>query len=268
MDKELKTKFDLLKSNIKKLGEVVVAYSGGVDSTFLLKVCKDELNDKAHAILGVSYTMPEKDRIQAIDLAKKIGIEPILIQTPEFSSPDFCNNPVDRCYHCKKIIFSSFKKYMVDNHLNNLLDGSNTDDLKDYRPGKKALDELQVISPLIQAGFSKEDIRLVSKEIQLPTWNKEALACLATRITYGEEITLDKLKNIEKAEEFLREIGFTYVRARIQGDQMRIETSVEELPLLFADGTRQKIVKFVKDLGYKFVTIDMEGYRMGKMNNL
>lgn len=267
MDKVLKNKYNNLKSYLNDFLEVVVAYSGGVDSTLLLKICRDELKDRAHAIIGVTTTMPEADKIQAIELAGKLGVQPILIETQELNSPDFCNNPTDRCYHCKKIIFSSFKAYLLANNLYNLMDGSNVDDLKDYRPGSKALDELGVLSPFIFADFTKADIRILSKELLLPTWDKEALACMATRIAYGEEITRQKLNTIEKAEHFLREKGFTYVRARVQGVQLRIETSAEQLPLLFADDMRQEVVKYMKNLGFKYVTIDMEGYRMGSMNN-
>jgi pyridinium-3,5-biscarboxylic acid mononucleotide sulfurtransferase len=267
MTRELKKKYSILQQNIKKLSSAVVAFSGGVDSTLLLKICKDELKENAYAIMGVTQTMPEEERNMALQLARSIGVEPILIETQELNSKVFCANPDDRCYHCKSLIFGSFQKYLEEKNLYNLLDGSNINDLSDYRPGKKALEELNVISPFIEAGFTKNEIRELSKQLDLPTWDKEALACLATRIAFGDEITAEKLDMINKAEKFLRDKGFTYVRARIQKNQLRIETSIEQLPVLFEDEMRKEVVKYMKELGFKFVTIDMEGYRMGSMNN-
>ncbi len=267
MGMELEKKYSNLKELIAGLKQVVVAYSGGVDSTFLLKVALDQLNENVTAIMGKSVSMPEKEFEEAVALARGLGIEPVVIRTDEINLPDYYTNPTDRCYHCKHVIFEAFKKYVSDHSLKNLVDGSNYDDLSDYRPGKKALEETGVISPLKETGFSKEDIRTMSKKLNLPTWNKEAMACLSTRIAYGEIITNEKLKQISRAETYLRELGFTFVRVRVKDMHCKIETNPEQLALFFQDGVSKKVVDKLKKIGYKTVSIDLEGYRMGSMND-
>jgi uncharacterized protein len=267
MDKTLKNKYNSLLSFLNKYDELVVAYSGGVDSTLLLKIIKDIKNIKAYAIIGKSPSTPESEFSQAILIANQIGVDPIIIETHEIHSPDYCSNTLERCYHCKKVIFGTFLKHIESLGLKNLADGSNYDDLKDFRPGKKALEEFGVISPFKETCFTKNDIRELSKELKLPTWNKEALACLATRISYGEPITIEKLRKIEMAENCLRDFGFKYVRARLHGDQLRIETAADQLHMFFEDGIRERIISKMKEIGFKYITIDMEGYRMGSMNN-
>lgn len=267
MNKVLRNKYNLLKDYLKNLEEIVVAFSGGVDSTLLLKVAKDITDIRVYAIIGKSPSTPKTEFQQALTLAREIGIEPIVLETNEINSPDYCSNSLERCYHCKKIIFGTFTKHIEQLGLKNLADGSNYDDLADFRPGTKALREFRVISPLRETGFTKNDIRELSKEINLPTWNKEAMACMATRIAYGESISVEKLQMIEKAEHYLRELGFTYVRARLDGEQLRIETATDMLYKFFEDGLRQNIIAKMKEIGFKYITIDMEGYRMGSMNN-
>lgn len=263
MDKALNDKYLSLNNLMEKYEEVVVAYSGGVDSTMLLKVARDVLGDKVTAVMGKSESMPEHEFITAVNIAKAIGVKPVVIETKEICSPVYKSNPVDRCYHCKKIIFGEFVDYIKSNNLQNLVDGSNVDDLKDYRPGKKALEELVVKSPLKETGFTKQDIRDLSKELGLPTWDKEAMACLSTRINYGEEITVEKLKQIENAELLLRENGFKNVRVRMYNEDARIEVNQEQIVLFFSNNIIQKVVSGLKSFGFKSVSVDLEGYKMG-----
>ncbi|MBN2485903.1 MAG: ATP-dependent sacrificial sulfur transferase LarE [Bacteroidales bacterium] len=266
MEKELKKKYAALKNYLKKLEEIVVAFSGGVDSTLLLKISNDITGLKVYALIGKSYSTPQAEFLYAMEMAQQIGVNPIVVETNELNSPDYCNNALDRCYRCKKIIFGTFISYMHEFGLRNLADGSNYDDLSDFRPGNKALEEFGVISPFKEFGFTKGNIRELSKELKLPSWNKEALSCLATRISYGEPITREKLLKIEHAETYLRELGFSSVRARLHGDQLRIESSSEQLHRFFEENTRQRIIEKMKGIGFKYISVDMEGYRMGSMN--
>lgn len=266
MDRSLQKKYQKLREFLLELEEVVIAYSGGVDSTLLLKVSKDELGDEAIALIGKSEAMPEKEFEDALFTARTLGVEPVIINTHETDQPDYCENPVNRCYICKRHIFGAFDAYMTNNELLHLIDGSNVDDLKDYRPGNKALEQYKVISPLKEAGFTKEDIRELSKELGLATWKKEAMACLSTRIAYNDPITIEKLRQIEKAEEFLRLMKFTKVRARMQESTLRIEVNPLEVPRFFEDDTRKLVLSRMKELGFKNVSVDMEGYKMGSMN--
>jgi uncharacterized protein len=267
MKKELEKKYSGLKQYLNNLGKVVIAYSGGVDSALLLKVAADELGEDAIALIGKSESMPEAEFKEAISIAKEIGIEPVVVKTNEIESPVYYSNPVERCYHCKKIIFGAFDDYMKHNKLIHLLDGSNHDDLKDYRPGTKALEYYKVTSPLKELEFTKNDIRELSQELGLSTSNKEAMACLSTRIAYNEPITKHKLQMIEEAENFLKGLHFNQVRARLQNETLRIEVSPDQVPRFFDGDIRQKVLKKMKSLGFKHISIDMEGYRMGSMNN-
>ncbi len=263
MDKNVYEKYLQLKTLLACYQEVVVAYSGGVDSTLLLKVAFDALGKNVKAVIGKSESMPTHEFEAAVNIARTIGIDPIVLEANEVCSPIYKSNPVDRCYHCKKIIFGVFIKFMETQGYKNLIDGSNIDDLKDYRPGAKALDELYISSPLKEVGFTKNDIRKLSRELYLPTWEKEAMACLSTRISYGDEITIEKLKKIEKAELFLREIGFKNVRARMQSENVRIEVNQEQIVLFFANELIEKVVNEMKSIGFKSVSVDLEGYKMG-----
>lgn len=267
MEDQLKLKYDKLKSILSDLQEVVVAYSGGVDSTLLLKVAHDTLGEKVIAIIGKSLSMPDKEFNEGLQIANQIGVNPIVIETNELALPVYIRNPVDRCYHCKKHIFGEFITYIKQHGCRNLIDGSNYDDLKDYRPGKQALEEFKVISPLRDAEFNKTDIRQLSKALQLTTWNKEAMACLSTRIAYNEEITKEKLIRIAKAEEYLRAEGFDLVRARLQEGHVRIETHPEQVKEFYTDKKRNRVFNHLKELGFNTVSVDLEGYRMGSMND-
>lgn len=259
-------KYKKLKENIKKLGSVAIAFSGGVDSTLLAKVCKDVLGHKAIAITVFAPMHSSREIQEALVFGKKIGIKHNVIKFSEIDIDGFKENPMDRCYICKKKIFSDIKKEAEKYGIKYVVDGSNMDDLQDYRPGLKAIEELEVISPLKEAGLTKEDIRYLSKKLELPTWNKPAFACLVSRIPYGEEITKKKLNMIEKSEDYLREIGFRQYRVRCHGDISRIEVAPEERTKFFHIGVLDGINNKFKELGFSYVSMDLEGYKMGKMN--
>ena len=265
---ELDLKFQKLKDNLRKLGSVAIAYSGGVDSTFLLKVASDVLGDKVIAITARSTTYPEREFKEAVKYIKGIGAKHIVIISEELEIEGFASNPVNRCYYCKKELFSKIRKVADDNNINAVLDGSNLDDTSDYRPGMQAAKELEVISPLKDAGFTKNDIRTMSKRLGVPTWNKPAFACLSSRFPYGNKITVEKLSMVERAEQFLLDIGFRQIRVRHHGDIARIEVNVEERNKFFDVKIMDKVANKLKIIGFKYVTLDLLGYRTGSMNEV
>ena len=260
-------KLSSLRRMLNQMGNVVVAYSGGVDSAFLLKVAVDTLGtDNVKAILAISPTYPSREYNRALETASMIGVKIEIIRTKEVDDPRFVNNPVNRCYFCKHELFTKIIEYIKSSGIRNIVDGSNVDDLSDHRPGKKALQENHVRSPLQEAGLTKNDIRVLSREIGLPTWNKDALACLSSRFPYGETIDLKKLQCVDEAENFLSDLGFSYIRARHEKNSIRIEITPAEIKKIADDHLRQKIVTKMKELGYKYVSLDLEGYRQGSMN--
>ena len=265
---ELDLKFQNLKNNIKSLGSVAIAYSGGVDSTFLLKVAADVLGDKVIAITAKSTTYPEREFKEAVKYIGDIGAKHIVIISEELEIEGFAKNPIDRCYFCKKELFSKVRKVADDNNINAVLDGSNTDDVSDYRPGMKAANELKVISPLKDAGLTKDNIRELSKRLGLPTWNKPAFACLSSRFPYGNEITVEKLSMVERAEQFLMDLGFKQIRVRHHGDIARVEVNAEERNKFFDIELMDKVANELKSFGFKYVTLDLLGYRTGSMNEV
>jgi pyridinium-3,5-biscarboxylic acid mononucleotide sulfurtransferase len=258
-------KRDKLKTILEGMESVLVAYSGGVDSTLLLKTAGDVLGgNKVLAVIAKSRTYPSDETEKAGKLAEKLKIRHKIITTNELSDPQFSSNPVNRCYYCKKELFLKMKRIVRENNLKFIADGSNYDDIRDFRPGSRAKCELGVRSPLQEAGLTKEDIRALSKKLKLPTWNKPSLACLASRFPYGKHLTAKELNRVEKAEKFLQESGFRQVRVRHYGDTARIEVEKEEIrPMV---DNRRSIVKKLKKLGYIYVTLDLEGYRSGSMN--
>jgi pyridinium-3,5-biscarboxylic acid mononucleotide sulfurtransferase len=261
------SKFEKLQSILREMESVVVAYSGGVDSSFLLKVATDTLGrDKVKAVLAISPTYPSREYEKALQTAGAIGIDIEIIHTKEMDDPRFVNNPVNRCYFCKYELFSRIAEYSDSGNYHNMVDGSNMDDIKDHRPGKKALQEKNVRSPLQEAEMTKEDIRSCSKELGLQTWNRDALACLSSRFPYGENINLDKLQMVDAAEIFLSDLGFSSIRARHEKNTIRIEVSPSQIKKIADDKIRLKIVARMKELGYKYVAIDLEGYRQGSLN--
>jgi len=265
---DLDLKFQTLKDNLKGLGSVAIAYSGGVDSTFLLKVAADVLGSKVIAITAKSTTYPEREFKEAVKYIGDIGAKHIVIISEELEIEGFAKNPIDRCYFCKKELFSKVRKVADDNNINAVLDGSNADDVSDYRPGMKAANELKVISPLKDAGLTKDNIRELSKKLGLPTWNKPAFACLSSRFPYGNEITVEKLSMVERAEQFLMDLGFRQIRVRHHGDIARVEVNVEERNKFFDVEIMDKVGNELKNIGFKYVTLDLLGYRTGSMNEV
>jgi len=262
----MNNKLELLKQIIKNHGSMAVAYSGGVDSTFLAKVAYDVLGEKAVAITVKAGMVPEREIKDSIELAEQIGINQYFLELDAGEVEVFKTNPKDRCYHCKKHIFMNIKEKAREFGIECVADGSNLDDMGDYRPGMKAIKELNVASPLKEAGLTKDEIREYSKELGLGTWDKPAFACLATRFPYDVEITKEKLKTIEQAEDYLLELGFRQFRVRCHGDVARIEVVPEDRVKFFDVVFMDKVSKRFKEFGFVFVALDLEGYKMGNMN--
>jgi len=266
---DLSGKIEELKRILHQLGGVVVAYSGGMDSTLLLKLCLDTLgNGRVLAVTATSETYPSQEVTAAVRTAELLGARHRLIETAELDVPGFAANPPDRCYHCKRELFSRLTEIAAVEGLPHVVDGTNYDDLSDLRPGRRAARELGVRSPLQEAGLTKSEIRTLSRELGLPTWDKPAFACLASRFPYGTRITKDDLARIDRAESFLRRLGIGQLRVRHHGPIARIEVEPGDIPSLVADEARQRIVAHFRELGYTYVTIDLAGYRMGSMNEV
>lgn len=248
------------------MGEVTVAYSGGVDSSFLLRAAHDELGDKAQAVIADSPSLPRREFDKAKRLAKKIGARLTIIQTGEFDNPDYLDNPVNRCFFCKSELYSRIDEIAADNRFRNVIDGSNLDDEGDFRPGTKAKENHRVRSPLKEAELTKAEIRELSRELGLPTWDKDEMACLSSRFPYGEKITVKKVRMVEEAENYLSDLGFRNIRARHNGTSVRIEVDAEQVSRLVDPVVRGTIVSKFREIGYKHVSVDLEGYRRGSLN--
>jgi uncharacterized protein len=264
ISKKLIVLSDLLKSRKR----VAIAFSGGVDSTLLLRLAYDNLGKNALGIYCDSPLQPAREKISAVQLAKEIGVELFVITINEIEHDAFRHNPPERCYLCKGLIFDKIVKVAHARGFDVVVDGSNHDDLKDYRPGARALKERGIISPLLEAGLTKEEIRTISKAYGLSTWDKDALACLATRFPFGEKISRKKLEMIDKAEEFLAEKGFRNVRARCFGSMVRIEVRSDQVEDLLLPPLFNEVYQTMLDIGFKKCDIDKQGYRQGHMNKL
>lgn len=258
-------KVEKLKTILKRLGRVVVAYSGGLDSTFLLKMAIDTLGeDDVLAVTARSETYPYWEYKEARKIAKALGAMLLTIKTDELNLKNFKSNPVNRCYYCKKELFSRLNKIRDKHKMNYVIDGTNLDDLKDVRYGSKAAGELGVKKPLLEANITKADIRKYSKALKLPTWDKPSSACLASRVPFNNKITKERLDKIGKAEDYMRQLGFSQVRVRIHGSIARIEVPEKDLKLGMA--FKGLIVNKLKRLGFNYVALDLEGYRTGSMH--
>lgn len=260
-------KYRNLTGYLKELGNVAVAFSGGVDSTFLAKVAKEVLGDKALAVTVVSPYIPKWEIEEAKALAKEIGIRHELLNVPVIMD-EIKFNPIDRCYICKYSIFAKIKKLAEKGGYKFVVDGTNADDVKDYRPGLRALKELAIKSPLMEIGINKAEIREFSKELGLPTWDKPSYACLLSRIPYNEEIKIQDIELIEKSEKYLINLGFRAVRIRKHRDLARIELSKDDIKGFFENELLDTVSKKLKSFGFRYVTLDMEGYRTGSLNEV
>lgn len=255
-----------LKARIEEMGSLAIGFSGGVDSTFLLKVAYDGLKDKVLAVIVRSAVFPEREFRQATDFVTKMGIKYAVIVSDVLGIDGFSGNPVNRCYFCKKEIFTKVMEVAKENGFQYIADGANVDDLSDYRPGMLAIQELKVVSPLKDSDLTKNDIRLLSKGMGLPTWDKPAFACLASRFPYGQEITAEKLGMVDKAEQYLLDLGFKQFRVRHHGEVARIEVSVEERNKFFDEEIMDKVYVELKEIGFAYIALDLKGYRVGSMN--
>lgn len=262
----LQEKFDLLKKNLSTLDSLCIAFSGGVDSTFLLKAAHDVLGDKVLAITARSSTYPEREYREAVEFTKKHGIPHEVILSEELEVEGFSDNPVNRCYLCKNELFDKIGDIAKAKGISYIAEGSNMDDLGDYRPGLTAVSEHKVLSPLREAQLTKEEIRALSKEMDLPTWNKQAFACLSSRFPYGQKITKEKLEMVDKAEQFLLDHNFRQVRVRHHGDIARIEVGQPEMEKFLNLELMKEVQEYFKKLGFSYTALDLKGYRTGSMN--
>lgn len=260
------SKFEELKNRLREMRKVLVAFSGGVDSSFLLKVAADVLEENVLAVIASSETYPSKEREEAIKLAGRLNVRYTVIQTKELENPDFSSNPPERCYYCKSELFSKLKDIAKSEGIPYVLDGSNYEDSSDYRPGTKAAEELGVRSPLKEVELIKDEIRQLSKSIDLPTWNKPSLACLSSRFPYFTEIEPESLKQVAQAEEYLKGLGFNQVRVRHHGQIARVEIDPQEFSRIMDENVREKITKNFKKFGFIYTALDLAGFRSGSMN--
>ncbi len=253
-----------LEEYLKGLGSVAVAFSSGVDSTFLLKVAHDTLGERAIAVTARSCSFPARELNEAIEFCRAEGIGHMIVDSEELSIDGFAENPKNRCYLCKRELFTKILGIAKDRGIAHVAEGSNTDDNGDYRPGLIAVAELGVKSPLREAGLNKDEIRALSKELGLPTWDKQSFACLSSRFVYGETITKQKLSMVDRAEQRLLDLGFRQVRVRIHDKLARIEVLPDEIPKIIAHA--EELNTYFRTLGFLYVTLDLGGYQMGSMN--
>ena len=262
----LADKLAALKKIIRDTGGLAIAFSGGVDSTFLSAVAQEELGDKALAVTAFSPLYPEHEQKEAVDLAAHIGIRHETVVSDELDVPGFADNPPNRCYLCKSELFTIVRQVAERHGLPAIADGTNTDDLGDYRPGRQAAEECNVLSPLLDAGLGKEEIRALSRQMELPTADKAAFACLASRFPYGLRIDEEKLRAVGRLEGELRAMGFHQFRVRHHGEIARIEVLPSDIDRVSSTPARERLVQVAREAGFLYVTVDLQGYRTGSMN--
>lgn len=259
-------KMAAMRAAIREYGSVLVAFSGGVDSTLVLKVAAEELGRKAVALTAISPSLAAEEELESKELAAALGVQHIAVRSNELSNPNYAKNPIDRCYHCKTELYEICARTRAELGLSAALDGFNVDDFRDHRPGRAAAREHGVYSPLADAGLGKDEIRAWSSKLGLPTWDKPQMACLASRIPYGTEVTQERLVQIGAAESALRQLGFKSFRVRYHGTVARIEVSAEEYEKFGSAPFRQSVNQALKAAGFTFIALDLEPFRSGRMN--
>lgn len=262
----LQQKYKQLNSLFREMESVAVAYSGGVDSALVLAVAHSVLQEKTLAVTGNSASLAQRELTTATEFAKALGVAHCVIDTEEVASPGYAANPVNRCYYCKSELYSKLRAAADQRNLKTIVNGTNVDDLGDHRPGLESAREANVRSPLCEAGFTKQDVRDLARQLKLPVWDKPATPCLSSRIPYKQAVTPEKLKMIEQAEDFLIALGFTQLRVRHYGESARIELPSEDLPRFYKDNLFEPVRTRFLEIGFKQVTVDPEGFRSGRLN--
>jgi uncharacterized protein len=271
MENDAQTTIQTYEQLVQALGAhqgALVAYSGGVDSSLLLAAARDALGERALAAIGRSPSYPAREYSAALDQARAMGVEVLTVETREMDNPDYRENPPDRCFHCKQTLFSTLQALATERGLEAVLEGSNADDQDDYRPGMKAAAALGIRAPFVELGITKAQIRAMAQYKGLEVWDKPSLACLASRVPYGSGITPERLSRIDRAEEVIRARGVSQVRVRDHGEVARIEVSPDQIAALTDEGQREALVQAIKECGFRYVALDLQGYRTGAMNEV